>query len=66
MMATLETYQTPKFITFPSVTYDPKFGEVDTQVVDEDPYWIEAAASVVFDPKNTHSTRLQELRSELS
>ena len=48
------------------MTYDPKFGEVDTQVVDEDPYWIEAAASVVFDPKNTRSTRLQELRSELS
>ena len=64
-MASSENYKVPTFITFPSVTYDPNFGDTDTKLVNEDPHWIESAASVVFDPKDTRQSRLEELRQEL-
>ena len=63
--AELPALKTPKFVTFP-VIHDPNFGDTSTADVASDPRWLEAAASVVFDPENTRQERLKELKDELA
>lgn len=61
----LEPLKEPKFVTFP-VTYDPNFGSYgEAKEVSEDPKWVEAAASIVYDPQDSRERRLSELRNEL-